>query len=182
MCRILAGRQLRHCGCRWWHEQQALPGSRTFPPSLLDTHPPDITLTRVTLYPLPRRYKIIFYTPSLSFAHFSGEWGESSSIPENFGKNSFSRRGVEIFLLPGNCCTFETSVCCGRAWAWPISFNFRTNLYSAFIPRFIGHQRTRLVKLVTKRNLQSPIPLGVSVRNFITRRWNLSITRFYYIR
>ena len=33
MCRLLAGCQLRHCGCRWWHEQRLLVGLRSFPRS-----------------------------------------------------------------------------------------------------------------------------------------------------
>lgn len=47
MCRILAGRQLRHCGCRWWHGL-ALVGLRSLEraSSSRETHRDD-ALTRV---------------------------------------------------------------------------------------------------------------------------------------
>lgn len=107
----------------------------SFVPSRFSTPIRPTLLQHALYYPFPRPYKIIFYTPFLSFQGI-GRLPKIRSLDEV--SRSFSRAIVAR----------SRRVRCGP-WAWPFPSIFQRSFL--FIPRLIARDRT-FVKLVTKRN------------------------------
>lgn len=111
----------------------------SFVPSRFSTPIRPTLLQHALYYPFPRPYKIIFYTPFLSFQREPEGIGRSPKIRSlDEVSRSFSRATVAR----------SRRVRCG-SWAWPFPSIFQRSFL--FIPRLIARDRT-LVKLVTKRN------------------------------
>lgn len=110
----------------------------SFVPSRFSTPIRPTLLQHALYYPFPRPYKIIFYTPFLSFQREPEGIGQLPKIRSLDESRSFSRAIVAR----------SRRVRCGP-WAWPFPSIFQRSFL--FIPRLIARDRT-LVKLVTKRN------------------------------